>query len=44
MTEREGEKNREIELGLKVDGRGNGGDNGKHKNTEIFQKENNSFQ
>ena len=28
MTKREGEKSREIELGLKVYGRGNGGDTG----------------
>ena len=30
-----GRKEREIELGLKVYGRGNGGDTGKHKNTQI---------
>ena len=29
-------KERKIELGEEVYGRGNGGDMGKHKNTEIF--------
>ena len=33
MTKQEGEKDRKIELGEEVYGRGNGGDKGKHKNT-----------
>ena len=44
MESNGGRKERKIEVGEEVYGRGNGEDTGKHKNTEIFQKENNSFQ
>ena len=43
MTEREGEKDRKIELGLIVYGRGNGGDTGKHITQMFFKRRTVSF-